>query len=76
MHILWPAETSQQPISQTTWLKVTPHCNQQLDVVSGFFQAYVQKSPGAICDETLPFIYINQTSFVSVLLNSIEVQQG
>jgi hypothetical protein len=20
-------ETSQQPISQTTWLKVTPHCN-------------------------------------------------
>ena len=25
---LWLAETSQQPISQTTWLKVTPHCNQ------------------------------------------------
>jgi hypothetical protein len=25
---LWlAAETSQQPISQTTWLKVTPHCN-------------------------------------------------
>jgi len=24
---LWLAETSQQPISQTTWLKVTPHCN-------------------------------------------------
>jgi hypothetical protein len=24
---LWPAETSQQPISQTTWLKVNPHCN-------------------------------------------------
>jgi len=24
---LWMAETSQQPISQTTWLKVTPHCN-------------------------------------------------
>jgi hypothetical protein len=22
---LWLAETSQQPISQTTWLKVTPH---------------------------------------------------
>jgi len=21
------AETSQQPISQVTWLKVTPHCN-------------------------------------------------
>jgi ABC-type cobalamin transport system ATPase subunit len=21
------AETSQQPISQTSWLKVTPHCN-------------------------------------------------
>jgi len=25
---LWLAETSQQPISQTTWLKHTPHCNQ------------------------------------------------
>jgi hypothetical protein len=24
---LWLAETGQQPISQTTWLKVTPHCN-------------------------------------------------
>ena len=24
---LWLAGTSQQPISQTTWLKVTPHCN-------------------------------------------------
>jgi len=24
---LFVAETSQQPISQTTWLKVTPHCN-------------------------------------------------
>ena len=24
---LWLAETSQQSISQTTWLKVTPHCN-------------------------------------------------
>jgi len=24
---LWLAETSQQPTSQTTWLKVTPHCN-------------------------------------------------
>jgi hypothetical protein len=24
---LWLAETSQQPISQTTWLEVTPHCN-------------------------------------------------
>jgi hypothetical protein len=24
---LWLAETSQQPISQTSWLKVTPHCN-------------------------------------------------
>jgi len=24
---LWLAETSQQPISRTTWLKVTPHCN-------------------------------------------------
>jgi len=24
---LWLAVTSQQPISQTTWLKVTPHCN-------------------------------------------------
>jgi hypothetical protein len=24
---LWLAETRQQPISQTTWLKVTPHCN-------------------------------------------------
>jgi len=24
---LWLAETSQQPISQTTWLKVIPHCN-------------------------------------------------
>jgi hypothetical protein len=24
---LWLAETSQQPISQTTWLKATPHCN-------------------------------------------------
>jgi hypothetical protein len=24
---LWLAETNQQPISQTTWLKVTPHCN-------------------------------------------------
>jgi hypothetical protein len=24
---LWLAETSQQLISQTTWLKVTPHCN-------------------------------------------------
>ena len=24
---LWLAETSQQPISQTTWLKVTPHCH-------------------------------------------------
>ena len=23
---LWLAETSQQPISQTTWLEVTPHC--------------------------------------------------
>jgi hypothetical protein len=24
---LWLAETSQQPISQTTWLKVIPHGN-------------------------------------------------
>jgi hypothetical protein len=24
---LWLAETSQQPINQTTWLKVTPYCN-------------------------------------------------
>jgi len=24
---LWLAETSQQPISHTTWLKVPPHCN-------------------------------------------------
>jgi hypothetical protein len=24
---LWLAETSQQPISQTTWLKFTQHCN-------------------------------------------------
>ena len=24
---MWLAETSQQPINQTTWLKVTPHCN-------------------------------------------------
>jgi hypothetical protein len=24
---LWLAKTSQQLISQTTWLKVTPHCN-------------------------------------------------
>jgi len=24
---LWLAETSQQPISQTSWLKVAPHCN-------------------------------------------------
>jgi hypothetical protein len=25
---MWLAETSQQPISQTTWLKATPRCNQ------------------------------------------------
>jgi len=29
---LWLAETSQQPISQTTWLKVTPHCNHFLSL--------------------------------------------
>ena len=29
---LWLAETSQQPISQTTWLKVTPHCNHRKSV--------------------------------------------
>jgi hypothetical protein len=28
---LWLAETSQQPISQTTWLKVTPHCDHYHD---------------------------------------------
>jgi hypothetical protein len=28
---LWLAETSQQPISQTTWLKATPHCNHLFD---------------------------------------------
>ena len=27
---LWLAETNQQPISQTTWLKVTPHCDPYL----------------------------------------------
>ena len=27
MIYLWLAGTSQQPISKTTWLKVTPHCN-------------------------------------------------
>jgi hypothetical protein len=27
MGYLWLAETSRKPISQTTWLKVTPHCN-------------------------------------------------
>ena len=27
MMYLWLAETSQQPISQTTWLKVNPQCN-------------------------------------------------
>jgi hypothetical protein len=33
---LWLAETSQQPISQTTWLQVTPPCN-HLAVTSSFF---------------------------------------
>jgi len=32
MDYLWLAETSQQPISQTTWLKVTPHCNHCMGV--------------------------------------------
>jgi hypothetical protein len=27
---LWLAETSQQLISQTTWLKVSPHCNHSI----------------------------------------------
>jgi len=30
---LWLAETSQQPISQTTWLMVTPHCNHYLPCI-------------------------------------------
>jgi len=32
---LWLAETSQQPTSQTTWLKVTPHCNHYLSWSKG-----------------------------------------
>jgi hypothetical protein len=32
---LWLAETSQQPISQTTWLKVTTHCNHYFVVAAG-----------------------------------------
>jgi len=35
---LWLAETSQQPISQTTWLKVTPHCIHCTHCFSGFNQ--------------------------------------
>jgi len=40
---LWLAETSQQPISQTTWLKVTPNCNHCNHwpgvIISDFYQA-------------------------------------
>ena len=40
---LWLAETSQQPISQTTWLKVTPHCNHCNHSLCGAPQAAGQK---------------------------------
>ena len=42
---LWLAETSQQPISQTTWLRVTPHCNhceRQEDTQHGFPRAFAR----------------------------------
>jgi len=40
---LWLAETSQQPISQTTWLKVTPHCNHCNHYVSNIGRKRVAK---------------------------------
>jgi hypothetical protein len=36
---LWLAETSQQPICQTTWLKVTPHCNHSTPFFEDFSAA-------------------------------------
>ena len=38
---LWLAETSQQPISQTTWLKVTPHCNHCKHFLSELMDLFV-----------------------------------
>jgi hypothetical protein len=35
---LWLAETSQQPISQTTWLRVIPHCYHYVALGGGYKQ--------------------------------------
>ena len=70
---LWLAETSQQPISQTTWLKVTSHCNHyhkrypfRLDTRYGWLQVFFQASaqmplrhiPHRYSDVPLPYLLI------------------
>jgi len=60
---LWLAETSQQPISQTTWLKVTPHCNHFLTHLrsTSSFKNYVCTSSE------------NCVSFIEIVCNALSV---
>ena len=46
---LWLAETSQQPISQTTWLRVNPHCNHCNHNITLFVEIEIIIVPESIC---------------------------
>ena len=56
---LWLAKTSQQPISQTTWLKVIPHCNHcnHYLTLAGCLESAV-RSPCNFSGSVLPLGYL------------------
>jgi len=63
---LWLAETSQQPISQTTWLKVTPHCNHCNHMSLNVFLGLARRPSR----DLLPVIFIiNNSTFIRLSLS-------
>ena len=65
---LWLAETSQQPISQTTWLKVTPHCNHCTEHDKRTYQYFPSQTTVVLADLPIFRLYRISTSLPRRLL--------
>jgi hypothetical protein len=63
---LWLAETNQQPISQTTWLKVTPNCNHCL-----FFLVSCSVWPPSLLEAAFFFSIAQLPSLADIAVNPL-----
>ena len=84
---MWLAETSQQPISQTTWLKVTLHCNYHAALkIQNIIGGEGWERAGSLClsshgartisTESLPGLSSSWTTEISLVLFMVKINDA